>query len=179
MRVRSVTPAEINALKDNNMTVFDIREEEDWRREHIPGARSFSPASKSGSQDFIFSEQDLVVFHCQRGIRTEQNADYLVRAVSPARVLLMQGGIDAWKKAGFITIQDLRQPLPLIRQVHIAAGTLVLAGSLAGALTAPIFYVVPGVVGAGLLFAGLSGWCGMARLLSLMPWNQPHRSANK
>ena len=34
---------------------------------------------------------------------------------------------------------------------------------------------VPGLsafVGAGLVFAGTSGWCGMAQLLGLMPWNR-------
>jgi Protein of unknown function (DUF2892) len=32
-------------------------------------------------------------------------------------------------------------------------------------------------VGAGLVFAGVSDWCGMARLLALMPWNRRARSA--
>jgi hypothetical protein len=27
-------------------------------------------------------------------------------------------------------------------------------------------------VGAGLVFAGVSGFCGMARLLAVMPWNR-------
>jgi hypothetical protein len=27
-------------------------------------------------------------------------------------------------------------------------------------------------VGAGLTFAGISGFCGMAHLLALMPWNR-------
>jgi hypothetical protein len=27
-------------------------------------------------------------------------------------------------------------------------------------------------VGAGLTFAGISGFCGMARLLAVMPWNR-------
>jgi hypothetical protein len=28
------------------------------------------------------------------------------------------------------------------------------------------------LIGAGLIFAGLSGWCGLAKLLGAMPWNQ-------
>ncbi|MDG6745875.1 DUF2892 domain-containing protein [Staphylococcus aureus] len=27
-------------------------------------------------------------------------------------------------------------------------------------------------VGAGLMFAGVTGWCGMANLLRVMPWNR-------
>ncbi|MFH0001760.1 thiosulfate sulfurtransferase YgaP, partial [Pseudomonas aeruginosa] len=34
------------------------------------------------------------------------------------------------------------------------------------------FFLLSGFVGAGLLFAGISGFCGMARLLDKMPWNQ-------
>jgi hypothetical protein len=56
--------------------------------------------------------------------------------------------------------------------VQIVAGGLVLAGVFLGALVMPAFYALSGLVGAGLLFAGVSGFCGMARLLGLMPWNR-------
>ena len=57
--------------------------------------------------------------------------------------------------------------------------TLVLAGILLGIWVAPAFLALSGFVGAGLMFAGLSGWCGMAKLLGLMPWNRrgPARAA--
>ncbi|MDR8242161.1 DUF2892 domain-containing protein, partial [Acinetobacter baumannii] len=35
-------------------------------------------------------------------------------------------------------------------------------------------YVIPGFVGAGLMLAGMTGWCGMAKLLAVMPWNREH-----
>ena len=41
-----------------------------------------------------------------------------------------------------------------------------------GALFNPEFYLLSGLIGAGLIFAGVSGFCGMARLLTLMPWNK-------
>ena len=34
------------------------------------------------------------------------------------------------------------------------------------------FYQASGFVGAGLMFAGLTDWCGMGMLLAKMPWNQ-------
>jgi hypothetical protein len=48
----------------------------------------------------------------------------------------------------------------------------VLLGVVLGATVAPGFYALSGFVGAGLLFAGVSGFCGMARLLAVMPWNR-------
>jgi len=37
---------------------------------------------------------------------------------------------------------------------------------------APGFYALSAFVGAGLIFAGTTGFCGMAHLLGLMPWNR-------
>jgi hypothetical protein len=42
-------------------------------------------------------------------------------------------------------------------------------------LVAPAWILLSWFVGAGLVFAGVSGFCGMARLLALMPWNRANR----
>ncbi|MFZ7174519.1 YgaP family membrane protein [[Pasteurella] aerogenes] len=52
------------------------------------------------------------------------------------------------------------------------AGSLVLIGVLLGWTTNAAFYLLSGFVGTGLLFAGITGFCGMARLLDKMPWNK-------
>ena len=85
---------------------------------------------------------------------------------------ILEGGIEAWKAAGLDVAIDRRQPLELIRQVQIIAGALVLAGVLLGWLAHPGFFGLSAFVGAGLAFAGLTGWCGMAKALAFMPWNQ-------
>jgi rhodanese-related sulfurtransferase len=59
-----------------------------------------------------------------------------------------------------------------MRQVQIAAGSLVLLGLILSQLVAPAWILLTWFVGAGLTFAGISGFCGMARLLALMPWNR-------
>jgi rhodanese-related sulfurtransferase len=63
-------------------------------------------------------------------------------------------------------------PLPLMRQVQITAGSLVLLGLILSNVVAPAWILLSWFVGAGLVFAGVSGFCGMARLLALMPWNK-------
>ena len=73
---------------------------------------------------------------------------------------------------GYATIRGQRAPLSLQRQVHIAAGSLVLLGTLLGVIASPWFLVLSGGVGLGLLYAGLSGTCGMATLLAHLPYNQ-------
>ena len=84
----------------------------------------------------------------------------------------LEGGIPAWQQAG-LPVQKLKNaPLPLMRQVQITAGSLVLLGLILGTWVAPGWIALSWFVGAGLVFAGVSGFCGMARLLAVMPWNR-------
>ncbi len=62
--------------------------------------------------------------------------------------------------------------LSLLRQAQLVAGGLTLAGFLLGTFVAPGFHLLSGIVGLGLLHAGLSGRCGMASLLGRLPFNR-------
>jgi rhodanese-related sulfurtransferase len=114
----------------------------------------------------------VVIFHCRSGARTKGNAPRLAAAAGKCETYILDGGLDAWKKVGLPVALDRSQPIDIMRQVQIVAGSLVLIGVVLGALVAPGFYALSGFVGAGLLFAGASGFCGMARLLGLLPWNR-------
>nr|WP_249110270.1 YgaP-like transmembrane domain [Neokomagataea anthophila] len=59
-----------------------------------------------------------------------------------------------------------------MRQVQIVAGSLILIGVLLGLFVAPGFFGLSAFVGTGLIFAGMTGWCGMANVLGAMPWNR-------
>lgn len=52
------------------------------------------------------------------------------------------------------------------------AGSLVLLGIILGVFMSSGFYWLSAIIGLGLLFSGLTGWCGMAILLGKMPWNK-------
>ena len=54
----------------------------------------------------------------------------------------------------------------------IGAGSLILLFVLLGAFVSPVFFALAGVIGAGLVFGGATGICGMAKLLAVMPWNR-------
>ncbi len=84
---------------------------------------------------------------------------------------LLAGGIQAWKAAGLPVVEDSSQPLPLMRQVQTAAGVLILLGCCWAIPVNGGFFLLSGAVGARLTFAGVTGFCGMARLLATMPWN--------
>jgi hypothetical protein len=65
-----------------------------------------------------------------------------------------------------------RGTISLERQVRIAAGTLVLLGVALGWFVHVAFFGLSAFVGAGLIFAGVTDWCGMGMLLARMPWNR-------
>ena len=157
-------------LKAGSLTLVDIREPDEFAREHIQGAIS-APLSRIEHAHLRIEPGQDVVFHCRSGGRTASACDRLAAVVDgPAFVL--EGGLEAWKRDGLPVTTDRRRPIEVMRQVQIAAGSLVVAGVVLGAFVHPGFLALSAFVGGGLAFAGLSGWCGMARLLQLAPWNR-------
>lgn len=157
-------------LDSGDAVLIDIRETDEHAREHILGAR-LAPLSAIDAHDFDRDHGKTAVFHCKSGMRTQANAaKLLARGFRDAYYL--EGGIEAWKRAGFSVHANRRAPIEIMRQVQIAAGSLVLAGILLGWLVNPLFYALSAFMGAGLTFAGATGWCGLAMLLKTMPWNR-------
>jgi predicted branched-subunit amino acid permease len=62
--------------------------------------------------------------------------------------------------------------ISLERQVRIVAGSLVLIGVLLGWFVHRGFFGLSAFVGAGLVFAGITDFCGMGLLLAKLPWNK-------
>lgn len=154
--------------------LIDVREPEEQARERIPGARPL-PLSRLAGTVLPASRDSVVVFHCKSGGRTQANAARLA-GLDCREAYYLEGGLDAWKRAGLPTVKDPSAPIELQRQVMIAAGTLVLTGLALAVWVSPWFAGLSAFVGAGMVFAGVTGFCGMARLLMLMPWNR--RAAN-
>jgi rhodanese-related sulfurtransferase len=167
MSLPTISPTDAKRLIAQGATLIDIREADEHARERIQGARNvpLQALTKLGGVT------GPIIFHCRGGKRTADNAARLKDAAA-CKAYLLSGGIDAWKQAGLPVIADKSQPIEINRQVMIAAGSLVLLGVLLGVFVRPEFYALSGLIGAGLIFAGLSGWCGLAKLLQLMPWNQ-------
>jgi rhodanese-related sulfurtransferase len=170
MTIKHIAPAEAFAMLSHGAILVDIREMDEWRREHVPLA---SHHALSAIERDPPKASGAVIFHCRSGNRTSVNAQRLAATVPGAKVYVLDGGIEAWRDAGLPIVRDVKQPIEIMRQVQIVAGTLVAVGTALGVLIHPGFLAVPGFVGAGLAFAGVTGTCAMARILSLAPWNRP------
>ncbi|MCF2525065.1 rhodanese family protein [Bradyrhizobium sp. G127] len=172
MTLQTVSPEKACQMLSDGAILVDIREADEHARERIAAARHL-PLSKLEEADAELHRGKPVIFHCRSGHRTLANSLRLeAYAGQDCEAFVVEGGLDAWRKAGLPVVTDRRQPLEIQRQVQIAAGGMGLAGVLLGVFVSPGFFIVPGFIGAGLLFAGLTGTCGMARVLKFAPWNR-------
>jgi len=168
--LKPISPEQAVELIRAGAVLVDIRELDEHVREHISGARHHALSTL----DTVSPAQpgdDILIFHCKSGARTQANATRLAAAAG-CEAYVLEGGIEAWKKLGLPVASDRKQPIAMTRQVLILAGSLVLIGMLLGFLVTPAFYFLSAFVGAGLVFAGVTDFCASARFLALMPWNR-------
>ncbi len=172
MTLPTITPRDAKRLIDEGAILVDIREADEHARARIPGAHHLA-LSKLDEAELAIQRGKPVIFHCRSGARTLSNAGRLAdRVGGDCEAYVIEGGLDAWQKAGLPVASDRRAPLELQRQVQIGAGSLAFIGTLLGLAVSPWFFAVPLFVGGGLLTAGLTGYCGMAMLLMRAPWNR-------
>ncbi len=161
---------ELNERLDRGeVLLLDVREPAEYRAEHISGAYLY-PLSQLENLPIPPSDRPVAI-HCQTGRRSRQAAHWLRQ--QGLAVVELEGGIDAWKKVGLRTEGSaVTAPISLMRQVQIVAGSLILLGVLIGTWVNPAGYGLSAFVGAGLIFAGVSGTCLLANLLEFLPWNR-------
>jgi rhodanese-related sulfurtransferase len=160
------------ALDKGEVLLIDVREPAESARERIPGA-VLMPLSSFDPAKIPDAPGKHLVLLCASGIRSSQAAQRLL-ANGAAEVTHLKGGIGAWKQAGYPIATNADAPLPIMRQVQIVAGGLALAGVVLGFAAHPGFFVLSGIVGAGLMLAGVTGT--MANLLMKLPYNRPQRA---
>ena len=155
--------------KAGTARIVDVREPAEFASVHIVGARSI-PLGMLDRVEIASGEGEKLLLVCASGRRSGMACE---RLAAPGReVYSLAGGIGAWKQAGGAIAEGARQVLPLERQVLAIAGFLVLSGVILSLLLHPYFIALSAFVGAGLMVAGLTGFCGMALLLARAPWNQ-------
>lgn len=164
----TINAKQLKKMLDNNEAVLvDIRSLDEHNREKIANAQCIEPEALSNAN---LDKSKTIVFHCKSGMRTMAAKAHFEKLGVEYKIL--EGGLDQWKKDGFQTQINAKAPFPLMRQVQITVGFFVLLGCILAIFVAPGFIAIPLFFGAGLLFAGLSGFCGLARFLMVMPWNR-------
>lgn len=163
---------EVVGAERNNPSVdfINVCTPAEYKEKHILGVRSV-PLDELERRVSEFSSKKTIYVHCRSGRRGAEAIEKLRALGVTGELVNVEGGLLAWEEAGFETGSHTNR-IPIIRQTMIAAGVLIVLGVLLSVVYAPAWLYLSGVVGAGLLFAGLTGWCGMAFALARMPWNR-------
>jgi len=171
---QNLAPSELRALlaQGEPLQLVDVREHIEFASGRIPGAR-LVPLGELQRRAVELDRSRPVVCICRSGKRSAQAVEKLA-TLDFEGIQQLDGGLLAWEQAGFPVEKDQRAPWALERQVRLAAGLLVLTG-LSFSLIWPAAIVLSWFVATGLVFAGLTDWCGMGLLLARMPWNRPAR----
>lgn len=169
--VQKIRAAELKKkLAQGEVVLIDVREPFEHQTECIEGA-CLIPLGDISCSKLPQTDKPLVI-HCRSGKRSEEACKKLLSENPSLDIYNLEGGILAWKALGCQVVCPESASIPIDRQVQIAVGAIVLAGVLLGSFVTPWFYLLSGFAGAGLLQAGITGWCGMAKLLAMMPWNR-------
>lgn len=154
-----------------DLTLIDVRTPAEFEAVHIPGSYNIPLDLLAEHRDELRRLNDRpVVLICRSGQRARQ-AEALLRAAHLPQVHILEGGISAWEQAGK-PVRRGRQRWSLERQVRGVAGALVLLGTLGGLLVWKPLTLVALAIGAGLTYSALTDSCGLALLLSKLPYNR-------
>lgn len=175
MSITIITPREFAELcKDGKkIDLIDVRTPIEYREVHLELARNVPldeldagalMQARNGSANL-----PLYVI-CRSGSRGRQACEKFLKA-GFSNVVNIEGGTMACVEAGLPVVRG-KKAISLERQVRIAAGSLVLLGTVLGGLVHPVFIGLSAFIGAGLVFAGITDTCGMGMILARMPWNR-------
>jgi len=174
--MKTIAPSELDTLlrAQPGLPLLDVRTPVEYAQDHVPQARNIpldTLAPQALFEGGALPKGQPIYILCQTGGRAAKAAEKFTREGFDQAVVV-EGGTKAWIEAGLPVDRGAVKVISLERQVRIGAGSMVLLGVLLGWFVHPYFIGLSAFVGAGLIFAGISDWCGMGLLLAKAPWNQ-------
>jgi rhodanese-related sulfurtransferase len=172
--IPTVSPRKASEIAKVNTSaiLLDVRTPSEFSARRVVGARNIPldtiPSTIAGGN---LTKDATICVLCEKGGRAVIAAEHLLKA-GHHDVHVVTGGTEAWALEGLPIEGSGRNVISIERQVRIGAGALVLTGVILGFLLNPAFFALSGFIGAGLVFAGVTDWCGMGLLLAKAPWNR-------
>jgi rhodanese-related sulfurtransferase len=170
--IRQLTPTELRQRLDGRTArpLIDVRPPGEFAAVHLDGSHNVPlDLVRSRAADVAARLPDPVTLLCASGPRSEEAARLLAEQ-GCMDIEILQGGLQAWRAADGDVVAG-KGTWAMERQVRLAAGSFVVAGVLGSVIT-PKLKWLSAAIGGGLIFSALSNTCGMARVLSLLPYNR-------
>tara|TARA_R110002072_G_scaffold206029_1_gene363809 strand:- start:17220 stop:18578 length:1359 start_codon:yes stop_codon:yes gene_type:complete len=151
-------------------SVIDVRTGVEFDGENIKGSRLIPLDQVAQRVKDVLATPAPRLLLCRVGSRAEMARKSLL-GFHVGGLTVVEGGLQAYRAAGGET-EVGKGGISLERQVRIAAGSMAMLGVALGFLVHPSLFALSAFVGAGLVFAGVTDWCGMGLLLAKAPWNR-------
>ena len=170
--MKTISPVELQQIltAQPSSPVIDVRTPVEFAEVHVPQARNV-PLDELKPGLLQLPKDQPVYLLCRSGQRATKAAEKLAKE-GFSQPIVVEGGTLAWVEANLPVTRGQTKVISLERQVRIAAGAIVLTGVLLARFVNFNFIWLSGFVGAGLIFAGITDFCGMGLLLAKMPWNK-------
>ena len=172
--MKTISPLDLQRLlaTQPDLALLDVRTSVEYAEVHVDRARNV-PLDELDPKAIINAgpKGQPIYLLCRSGARAAKAADKFAKE-GAAETVVIEGGTLAWIEAGLPVTRGTAKVISLERQVRIAAGSLVLIGVLLGWFVHRGFFGLSAFVGAGLVFAGITDFCGMGLLLARFPWNK-------
>ena len=165
-------PVNVMAEASSGALLLDVRSPAEFRSGRVRGAVNLplEKVTPDAVRALAGGSSSPVLLLCASGGRATAAAGKLKG--SGLRTLVVAGGTNSCRQAGLPMEKDAGGVISVERQVRIAAGAMVFTGVMLGTFVNPWCYGLSGFVGCGLVFAGVTDWCGMGLLLARAPWNR-------
>ena len=170
--VPTITPLKALEIASENTVVIllDVRTPSEFSSRRAAGARNI-PLDALETFTGSLPKNAPILLLCEKGGRAAIAATKL-RGHGFEDVHVVEGGTESWAASGLPIEGTGRKVISIERQVRIGAGSFVLLGVILGLLVNSAFFGLSAFIGAGLIFAGVTDWCGMGLLLARAPWNR-------
>jgi rhodanese-related sulfurtransferase len=170
--MKMISPVELQKIlaAQPSSAVIDVRTPIEFAEVHVPQAQNI-PLDELKPSSLQLRKDQPVYLLCRSGQRATKAAEKFSRE-GFSQSIIVEGGTLAWIEANLPVTRSSVKIISLERQVRIVAGSLVLIGVLLGWFVHRGFFGLPAFVGAGLVFAGITDFCGMGLLLAKLPWNK-------
>ena len=170
--MKTILPVELQQIlaAQPSLPVIDVRTPVEFAEVHVPQAQNI-PLDELKPSLLQLRKDQPVYLLCRSGQRATKAAEKFSRE-GFSQSIIIEGGTLAWIEANLPVKRSSVKIISLERQVRIVAGSLVLVGVLLGWFVHRGFFGLSAFVGAGLIFAGITDFCGMGLLLAKLPWNK-------
>ena len=170
----SISPSALAAAlaSGDGHELLDVRTAPEYASAHVPSAK-LMPLHELNVHEVLAWHKpgEPIYVLCQAGARAAKAIEQFERA-GCYDCVLVEGGTQAWIDAGLPVHRGTSTVLPIMRQVQIVVGSLSAVSAILALAVNSWFAAIPLFLGCGLLFAGITGTCGMAIMLAKMPWNR-------